>query len=169
MPSHLTVDVAVAGAGIFGVSTALTLVQQGARVLLLDAWGVGNSRATSADHTRVWRTAYGEKCLYSRWAWESMPLWKRWEAECGQRLFTPTGVLWLGGADPEFSAATRECLESLGIPLESWPAGEAAARFPQFAGIEDFTALWEPLAGVLHARRACLALAEMFQHHGGTM
>jgi sarcosine oxidase len=166
--SHLTADVAVAGAGIFGVSTALTLVQRGvSRVLLLDAWGVGNSRATSGDHTRVWRTAYGKKCLYSRWAWESLPLWKHWEAESGQRLFTPTGVLWIGGDDPEFPSATRPCLTELGIPLESWTAGEASARFPQFAGIEDRTALWEPLAGVLHARRACLALAEMFKRDGG--
>jgi sarcosine oxidase len=138
-------------------------------VLLLDAWGVGNPRATSGDHTRVWRTAYGSKCLYTRWAWESLPVWKRWEADCGERLFTQTGVLWLAGDDPEFAAAARRCLAEFDIPLESLAAGEAAARFPQFFGIEDRTALWEPQAGVLSARRACLALSEMFQRAGGAV
>jgi sarcosine oxidase len=168
--SHLTADVVVAGAGIFGAATAVTLAAEGvSRILLLDAWGVGNSRATSGDHTRIWRTGYGAKCLYSRWAWESLPVWKRWESECGQRLFTPTGVLWLCGDDPAFPDATRHCLAGLGIPLEAWPAGEAAARFPQFSAIESRTALWEPLGGVLFARRACLALADLFTRSGGSV
>jgi sarcosine oxidase len=98
-----------------------------------------------------------------------MPLWKRWESESGERLFTPTGVLWLAGDDPEFSVATQQCLAQLGVPLELWRAGEAAGHFPQFAGIEDRTALWEPLAGVLHARRACLALADLFSRGGGIL
>ncbi len=170
MPSPLTVDVVVAGAGIFGAATALALAVEGSpRVLLLDAWGVGNPRATSGDHTRVWRTCYGEKCLYSRWAWESLAFWKHWEMECGQRLLTPTGVLWLTGDDPTFATATQRCLAGLGIPLESWRAGEAASRFPQFSGIADRAALWEPLGGVLFARRACLALAELFTRAGGAI
>ena len=40
--------VAVIGAGAFGGWTALYLLRRGAQVTLLDAWGPGNSRASSA-------------------------------------------------------------------------------------------------------------------------
>src|SRR5882672_8677997 len=51
--------VAVIGAGAFGGWTALYLLRGGARVTLLDAWGPGNSRASSGGETRVMRGAYG--------------------------------------------------------------------------------------------------------------
>ncbi|MEO8349890.1 MAG: FAD-dependent oxidoreductase [Acidobacteriota bacterium] len=39
--------VVVVGAGVFGAFSALSLLRGGARVTLLDAWGPGNSRASS--------------------------------------------------------------------------------------------------------------------------
>ncbi len=53
--------VAVVGAGAFGGWTALHLVRRGARVVLLDAWGPGNSRASSGGETRVIRATYGPR------------------------------------------------------------------------------------------------------------
>src|SRR5262249_61026481 len=44
--------VAVVGAGAFGGWTALPLLRRAARVGLLDPWGPGNSRASSAGDTR---------------------------------------------------------------------------------------------------------------------
>ena len=40
-------DVTVVGAGVFGAWTALHLARRGKRVLLADAYGPGNSRASS--------------------------------------------------------------------------------------------------------------------------
>ena len=51
--------VAVVGAGAFGGWTALHLRRAGALVTLLDAWGPGNSRASSGGETRVIRAIYG--------------------------------------------------------------------------------------------------------------
>jgi sarcosine oxidase len=154
------VDVAVIGAGIFGACTAQALAENGIqRVLLLDAWGAGNPRATSSDASRIMRSAYGEKCIYSRWAWESLGIWKRWEQETGTQMFLPTGVLWLLGEDSHFASASSHCLRDLAIPFEEWPAGQAARRFPQFAGIEDRAAIFEPEGGVLLAHQALLAIA----------
>src|SRR5437868_14626258 len=51
--------IAVIGAGAFGGWTALWLVRRGARVTLIDAWGPGNSRASSGGETRVMRAIYG--------------------------------------------------------------------------------------------------------------
>src|SRR5947207_5496586 len=59
--------VAVVGAGAFGGWTALHLRRAGALVTLLDAWGPGNSRASSGGETRVIRTIYGLHGSTSRW------------------------------------------------------------------------------------------------------
>ena len=49
----------VIGAGAFGGWTALHLLERGARVTLVDAWGPGNSRASSGGESRVIRAIYG--------------------------------------------------------------------------------------------------------------
>src|SRR5918996_136142 len=79
-------DVVVVGAGAFGVWTAWYLRQLGARVTLVDAWGPGNSRATSGDETRGVRSSYGDKELWIRWANEAVARWKAWDEEWYDRL-----------------------------------------------------------------------------------
>ena len=74
-------DVAVVGAGVFGAWTAFQLRFQGASVLLLDAYGPGNSRASSGGESRVIRLGYGPDEIYSRSAQRSLALW--------QNLFQP--------------------------------------------------------------------------------
>src|SRR6478672_10712876 len=66
----------VVGAGAFGGWTALHLQRSGARVTLLDAWGPGNSRASSGGETRVIRSIYGGDPDYIRWVARSFTLWK---------------------------------------------------------------------------------------------
>ena len=65
-------DVIVVGAGAFGGWTAYYLRQLGASVRLVDAYGPGNSRATSGDETRGVRSSYGDRGvnaeLWTTWA-----------------------------------------------------------------------------------------------------
>ena len=65
-------DVAVVGAGVFGAWTAYQLRLQGAAVVLLDAYGPGNSRASSGGESRVIRLGYGPDEIYSRSAQRSL-------------------------------------------------------------------------------------------------
>src|SRR5882762_10268577 len=60
--------IAVIGAGAFGGWTALYLLRRGVRVTLLDAWGPGNSRASSGGETRVLRATYGPRAVYTHMA-----------------------------------------------------------------------------------------------------
>jgi NADPH-dependent 2,4-dienoyl-CoA reductase/sulfur reductase-like enzyme len=78
--------VAVVGAGAFGGWTALYLLRGGARVTLLDAWGPGNSRASSGGETRVMRGAYGPNQPYTKMAARAMELWKDHEARWTQKF-----------------------------------------------------------------------------------
>ena len=76
-------EVAVIGAGAFGGWTALYLREMGLSVTLIDAYGPGNARSSSAGETRQIRAAYGDRELYSRWAIEALGRWKAREVECG--------------------------------------------------------------------------------------
>ena len=60
--------IAVVGAGAFGGWAALHLLERGARVTLLDAWGPGNSRASSGGETRIMRGTYGPAQPYTELA-----------------------------------------------------------------------------------------------------
>ena len=51
--------VIVVGAGCFGAWTAYELARSGRQVTLLDAYGPGNSRASSGGETRLIRMGYG--------------------------------------------------------------------------------------------------------------
>src|ERR1700722_11954107 len=95
--------VAVVGAGAFGGWTALHLLERGARVTLLDAWGPGNSRASSGGETRIMRGAYGLDQLYTKLAARAMELWARYERRWKRRFLHRTGVLWMAsGKDDSF-------------------------------------------------------------------
>jgi glycine/D-amino acid oxidase-like deaminating enzyme len=74
-------DVAVIGAGVFGVWTAYQLNRAGAAVLLLDAYGPGNSRASSGGESRIMRLGYGPDEIYTRSAQRSLLLWQEFFAE----------------------------------------------------------------------------------------
>ncbi|HKZ53494.1 MAG TPA: FAD-dependent oxidoreductase, partial [Candidatus Acidoferrales bacterium] len=72
-------QVAVIGAGAFGGWSALHLLRRGASVKLLDAWGPGNSRASSGGETRIIRATYGPDRTYVRMVVRAAQLWQ--EAE----------------------------------------------------------------------------------------
>ena len=67
-------DLAIIGAGVMGLFTALFASRRGARVLVLDAWRIGDSRAASYSLTRSVRNDYLDP-LYARLAYQARKLW----------------------------------------------------------------------------------------------
>src|SRR5213594_974582 len=150
--------VAVVGAGAFGGWTALHLRRRGARVVLLDAWGPGNSRASSGGETRVIRATYGPDRIYVEMVARSLRLWRDSEKSFSRPLFRKTGVIWMAGRDDRYEKAALPLLRAAGLPVEELSAAEAAALYPQvnFEGVHFV--LREREAGYLLARRACQAV-----------
>ena len=161
-------DVAVVGAGVFGAWTAYQLRQQGASVLLIDAYGPGNSRASSGGESRVIRLGYGPDEIYSRSAQTSLQLWRQLFArhEHWSSLFQQTGVLWLARERDPYCEATLRTFHQIGARYEQLDHDEIARRFPQ---IETGPVVWgilEPEAGVLMARRAVQAVVTQARAEG---
>ncbi len=168
-------DVIVVGAGAFGGWTAYYLRQLGARVRLVDAYGPGNSRATSGDETRGVRSSYGDRGiraeLWTTWANRAIDRWTAFDAEWGRqmkvRLFFNTGDFIFRAAPETFTERTQELWKQLGIPFEVAKVEDVARDYPQFDLTNIAFALHDPRAGVVRARRACEVLAEAFRQSGG--
>ncbi|MCU1349420.1 MAG: soxA [Acidobacteria bacterium] len=160
--------IAVIGAGAFGGWTALHLLQLGAQVELIDAWGPGNSRASSGGETRVIRAIYGPDRVYVEMVKRAFELWEKLTASTAERLYVETGTLWLVHGDDAYVRSSVPILEELGFPVEQLALAEAAKRYPQidFRGLKS---VWlERRAGALSARRACIAVRDAFEKGGGT-
>jgi monomeric sarcosine oxidase len=159
-------DVAVIGAGVFGAWTSWHLARRGKRVLLADAYGPGNARASSAGESRIIRMGYGADEMYTRWSVRSLAQWNEFFAGAGQRLFHETGVLWLAGKDDSRVRQAAQVLGRCGVPFEELNRAQLEKRYPQI-GLDGITkGLFEPSSGVLMARRAVAAVAEDAQRIG---
>src|ERR1700747_2079861 len=95
-------DAAVVGAGWFEAWAACHLALRGKRVLLIDAYGPGNSRSSSGDESRIIRMGYGADEIYTRLAQRALRLWQELFARTNQPLFHQTGVLWLAHEDDPY-------------------------------------------------------------------
>jgi monomeric sarcosine oxidase len=159
--------IVVVGAGAFGGWTALFLRRRGARVTLLDAWGPGNSRASSGGETRVIRATYGPRAVYTQLAVRALTLWTEHERRWHQQLFHRIGVLWLVEGDDQFEKAALPILREARVAFEELEGAEVARRFPQINCAQVGWAIFEKDAGYLTARRACAAVLEGFLAEGG--
>ena len=153
-------DIVVIGAGVFGSWTAWHLARRRLRVLLVDAYGAGNSRASSGGESRIIRMGYGPDEIYTRWSQRSLTRWKEFFAGKGETLFHETGVLWLAGGDDTRIRQTAATLTRCGVIFEELDRGALEKRYPQL-GLDAISAgLLEPNSGVLMARRSVAAVVD---------
>ena len=153
-------DFAIIGAGVFGAWTARYLRRSGASVVLLDAYGAGNSRSSSGGETRILRAGYGPDELYTRWAINSFPLWREFFAEAGRVFFQPTGVMWVSDASDTHVWQMWELLNRLGVKCEKLNAADLSSRYPHLRFSAAAFAVLEPESGVLMARQSVHALVK---------
>jgi len=159
-------DVVVVGAGVFGAWTAWHLAKRKQRVLLLEMYGPGHSRASSGGESRIMRMSYGPDEVYTRWSLASLKKWKELFAASGEPLFHETGVLWLA---PEESAYFEQSLANLKlceVKHQVLERRHLQERYPQvnFDGV--VRGLLEPESGVLLARRAVVCTVESAERMG---
>ncbi|MSO58416.1 MAG: FAD-dependent oxidoreductase [Thermoleophilia bacterium] len=147
-------DVVVVGAGVAGAATARALAAAGRGVLLLDRFEPGHRRGSSHGGSRIFRLNYPDE-RYVRMALSALEGWRELEAECGERLILPTGVLDLGPSAMENGRALAAC----GVAYEELDAREIARRWPLRVEPGE-TGLFQPSGGITLAARACAAFLE---------
>jgi monomeric sarcosine oxidase len=152
-------DTAVIGAGVFGAWIAWHLASTGERVLLVDQYGSGHTRASSGGETRVIRMAYGPDAVYTRMSQRSLQQWQALFAALGRpELFQRTGVLWMARRGNAAAGQSLAVLAGCAVEHQVLDADELRLRYPQIAVPDDGWAIFEPGSGGLLARRAVQAV-----------
>jgi len=159
MNTNKSFDVAVVGAGVFGAWTAYLLARSGAKVVLLDAYGAGNNRASSGGESRMIRMGYGTDEIYTRMAQRSLRLWQElFDHRSAASLFQPTGILWLAQEQDVYCEATVQTLQRCQINHERLDRAELNRRYPTLELGAVGWGILEPESGVLMARQAVRAV-----------
>jgi len=160
--------IAVIGAGAFGGWTALHLLERGARITLVDAWGPGNSRSSSGGETRVMRGTYGPDQPYTEMAARALKLWAKYERKWKRQFLHRCGVLWMASSrDDAFERGSIKMLRTSKIRYQQLSTPAMKKRWPHinFEGIE--WGIFEPECGYLDARASCAAILGEFVKAGG--
>jgi len=160
-------DTIVVGAGVFGAWTAWHLRKAGQRVLLLDASGPANARASSGGESRMTRTIYGADDVYTRMAWDSLEDWRWLSARSGLPILHPIGVLMFFGKREPFVDQSIEAHRRLKLRLDVLDQAELRRRYPQVVWDGVQVGLFEPELGALMARRAVQTLVKELVAAGG--
>src|ERR1700722_10226113 len=159
--------IAVIGAGAFGGWTALYVLRSGARVTLIDAWGPGNSRASSGGETRIIRGAYVPDQPYSKLAARALEPWRQHQTEWKRKFFFPIGVLWMAEADDAYERGSLPFLKEAGIPFEQLTVKDLERRWPQINFDKVEWGIYESQSGYLLARASAQFVVDQFVAEGG--
>jgi len=182
--------IAVVGGGLMGTATAYAAARVGGAAVSVDLYEanqIGHEGGASIDSARLFRHAYGELSHYTRWAMETFPLWRDLERQSSRTLYVQTGSVWAAHAENELavpSAMTRvflsedprafiegshKALSALGLPNVVLDGPEYQRRFPQFANTGVVAAFLDVNSGLVFARDAVLALADVSRRFGVTV
>lgn len=105
--------IAVVGGGIMGLCTSLSLVRRGLDVTCFDMGAPGSSLGRS----RIVRQAYPD-AFYTQILLDGHRLWTELEAEIGEKIYHPVGLLYFGDQAAPDVVATQEILAELGVPYQ---------------------------------------------------
>ena len=167
MRKSATWDSIVIGAGVFGSWTAWYLRKAGQRVLLLDALGAANARASSGGESRLTRGSYGSDEVYTRFALNSLSQWKWLSSQSGLPVFHPTGIVFFFQKREAYVDQSLEVHRRLQLPTQELDRAALEQRYPQATWKDIEVGLLEPGFGVLMARRAVQTLVGAFVKAGG--
>ncbi len=148
-------DVIVAGLGAWGSAAAYHLARRGKRVLGIDRYRPPHTFGSSHGQGRVIRLASPESPLYTPIQQRAYELWADLERECGRRLITEVGGLYIGGEGSEIIDGSMASYTGTSIAHELLTAGEIRRRHPEFVVHNDELAVWEPGAGMIQPE-SCL-------------
>ncbi|MFD5858775.1 N-methyl-L-tryptophan oxidase [Streptomyces chartreusis] len=163
-------DVAIIGAGAWGVSALWRLAERGVKAIAFDAQTVPNVYGSTHGHTRLFRVACHEHVDLTPVARRARDLWRELETKQNVDLLHQSGLLSIG---PEGGRAIRNgtaATQLAGVKVTRFTIDELRERYPQHANLGDhYVGLLDHEAGYLSAELAMTATAIQARALGGTL
>ena len=160
-------NIAVIGAGVFGLASALELRARGHDVTVYEQGTVPYADASSTDVSKgIRRTWYaGDNETYVELVERAATQWRAWEERFNTTFYHRVGSLGilrsLEPGDPMH--ASVEFLRARGAGIEVLSAGEARRRFPQFRVSDHEVCVYDRWAGYIESGRAVSYMARLAQ------
>lgn len=120
-------NVAVVGAGIMGLSTAVALGERGHTVVIYDPVGPGNPWGSSHGRSRIVRKAYPDP-YYIELMLEAYPLWQSLDERLGGGVLDECGLAYFGNETSPSLQAMIAGLEGLDVEFAVEEPHEARLR-----------------------------------------
>jgi len=146
--------IAVAGAGVFGLSAALELRRRGHAVTVFDPGPLPRPEAASVGSSRAVRMDYGGDAFHASLAEAALERWESWDRRGEEPVFHGDGFVLLtrGPMQPgEFEHDSFELLSARGHVLERLDAKRIEQRFPAFAEANFVDGYFNPRGGWVDA------------------
>ena len=150
-------DVVVVGAGIHGSAAAWQLGRRGATVVHLDRFPDGHAEGSSHGHTRMIRRAYPSP-VWDGLIGRAYAAWGELERAGGEPLVTTAGGLYARPVGAPGGLRGPGCVQV--------DAARAAELMPGLRLGDDFTATFDPAAGIIDAAAALRTLRRLGRAHG---
>ena len=158
-------DVVVVGLGAMGAATLYQLARRGVRALGVDRFAPPHALGSSHGETRITRRAGGEGDDYVPLVTRSHAIWRQLEAETGERLFEPCGLLMMAPRGVrtghhkkiDYLNRTIGVARRTGVVHEVLDATAIGSRFPALLLAGDEEGYFEAGGGFVHPER-CVAV-----------
>lgn len=161
--------VAIVGAGIAGLSTAWSLVKQGAEITLFEQGSIPNPLSASGDQHRLIRRAYGDMDGYATLINEAFAAWDELWADLGETHLANRGVIAINQYPNDLGLAFAGSMRRHGHPFTTLRPEEAAERYPFLDSATFREAYHSPEGGPLLCRKIGTSLAAWLERHGATL
>lgn len=161
-------NVAVVGAGIFGLAAAIELRERGHGVTVFEQGTAPNARASSTDTSKTIRRLYGNNGTYVELVERAALGWRRWQQRLGQPIYLQIGQLHI---ERDFRPGFRihdswQFLRTQDKDIRILALPEAQSRYPQFAFDGGETCLYDPWGGYIASSQAIAGLAQLARDGG---
>ena len=162
-------DFLVVGAGIFGVTTALSLRSRGYGVTLIDPGPLPYALAASTDVSKVVRMEYGSNRQYMQMVIRAIEGFHGWNELFGETLYHETGVLAATKEhmdNSEFVNDSYRMLLEEGQSPERLSGEEITRRFPAWTTGVYVDGFYNPRGGYAESGRVVGKLVEHAMANG---